>query len=97
MTGEGGTSAPFPDPPSVLGGMDCSQLQNRPGLILFVSSGVVSTVAGGGKAHEGGKTDCVDYSSPMMDGIGTEARFHYPWGIVFDPTENVLYVADCVS
>jgi len=57
--------------------------------------GVVSTVAGGGKAHEGGKTDCVDYSSPMMDGIGTEARFHYPWGIVFDPTENVLYVADC--
>ena len=59
--------------------------------------GVVSTLAGGGRIHEGSKTDCKDYSSSMMDGIGTEARFNYPWGIEFDPGENVLYVADCVS
>ncbi|XP_068701592.1 NHL repeat-containing protein 2-like isoform X1 [Montipora foliosa] len=57
--------------------------------------GVVTTIAGGGKMHEGSKTDCVEDSPPSMDGIGTEARFNYPWGIVFDPTYNVLYVADC--
>ena len=59
--------------------------------------GVVRTVAGGGKAHEGGKTDCVDDSAPRMDGVGTDARFNYPWGIEFDSADNVLYVADCVS
>lgn len=55
------------------------------------------TVAGGGKAHEGGNADCVDYETSAMDGIGTDARFNYPWGIEFDSEENVLYVADCVS
>lgn len=57
----------------------------------------MKTIAGGGKAHEGGKADCVDYKTSAMDGIGTDARFNYPWGIEFDSDENVLYVADCVS
>ncbi|KAJ7380531.1 hypothetical protein OS493_008997 [Desmophyllum pertusum] len=62
---------------------------------LAQDPGVVKTVAGGGTAHEGGNADCMDYQTPTMDGIGTEARFNYPWGIEFDATENVLYVADC--
>ncbi|XP_078368431.1 NHL repeat-containing protein 2-like isoform X2 [Oculina patagonica] len=63
--------------------------------VLAQEPGVVKTVAGGGKAHEGGKADCVDNKASAMDGIGTDARFNYPWGIEFDPEENVLYVADC--
>lgn len=62
-----------------------------------VPTGVVRTVAGGGKAHVGGHKDCVDSKTTAMDGIGTNARFNYPWGIEFDSEENVLYVADCVS
>lgn len=54
-------------------------------------------MAGGGKAHQGGTADCLDYQTPTMDGIGTGARFNYPWGIEFDAEENVLYVGDCVS
>ena len=54
-------------------------------------------MAGGGKAHQGSNSDCEDDSLPLMDGIGEEARFNYPWGIEFDPTDDVLYVADCVS
>lgn len=59
------------------------------------NSGVVITVAGGGRAHHGGTADCLDYQTPTMDGIGTGARFNYPWGIVFDAEDNVLYVGDC--
>ena len=64
---------------------------------LTFPTGVVRTVAGGGKAHVGGHKDCVDSKTTAMDGIGTNARFNYPWGIEFDSEENVLYVADCVS
>jgi len=63
----------------------------------FVPTGEVRTVAGGGKAHVGGHKDCEDSKTTAMDGIGTDARFNYPWGIEFDSEENVLYVADCVS
>ena len=59
--------------------------------------GVVQTVAGGGLAHQGAKTDCTDTAPSALDGVGREARFNYPWGIVFDPTDDALYVADCVS
>lgn len=52
-------------------------------------------MAGGGRAHHGGTADCMDYQTPTMDGIGIGARFNYPWGIVFDAEENVLYVGDC--
>lgn len=45
----------------------------------------------------GGHKDCMDSKTTAMDGIGTDARFNYPWGIEFDSEENVLYVADCVS
>ncbi|KAL9976693.1 hypothetical protein ACROYT_G014020 [Oculina patagonica] len=65
--------------------------------VLAQEPGVVKTVAGGGEAAHhayGGKSNCVDKAS-TMDGIGTDARFNYPWGIEFDPKENVLYVADC--
>lgn len=63
--------------------------------VLAQELGVVRTVAGGGKAHVGGHEDCVDSKTTAMDGIGTNARFNYPWGIEFDSEENVLYVADC--
>lgn len=58
-------------------------------------SGVVQTVAGGGPSHQGAKTDCTDTAPSALDGVGHEARFNYPWGIVFDPNNDVLYVADC--
>ena len=64
---------------------------------VLPTTGVVITVAGGGRAHHGGTADCLDYQTPTMDGIGTGARFNYPWGIVFDAEDNVLYVGDCVS
>lgn len=58
-------------------------------------SGVVQTVAGGGGAHKGAKEDCTDTAHSAMDGVGRKARFNYPWGIVFDPKGDFLYVADC--
>ena len=53
-------------------------------------------MAGGGEAHNGAKTDCIE-SRTAVDGVGHDATFNYPWGIVFNPDEDILYVADCVS
>ncbi|EDO46583.1 predicted protein [Nematostella vectensis] len=65
---------------------------------LFTSSinarGIVRTVAGGGDPHNGGVSDCFE-SAQGMDGIGSDARFNYPWAIEWDPTENMIYVGDC--
>ena len=66
-------------------------------MYIYKPLGVVKTVAGGGPSHGGGKEDCFDTAPSALDGVGREARFNYPWGIVFDPIERSLYVADCVS
>ncbi|XP_062500871.1 NHL repeat-containing protein 2-like [Corticium candelabrum] len=55
---------------------------------------VVKTVAGGGDVHIGEKSDCVD-EKRTMDGVGSDARFNYPWGIAYDGITHSLYVADC--
>ena len=75
----------------------------RPSLNLLLalncwSAGVavVKTVAGGGDVHIGEKSDCVD-EKRTMDGVGSDARFNYPWGIAYDGITHSLYVADCVS
>ena len=44
----------------------------------------------------GGKTDCFN-PDKIVDGIATQARFSYPWGITYDASENTLYIGDCVS
>ena len=44
--------------------------------------GVVSTLAG------------VVQQPGSVDGVATQAQFHSPGGLVWDPTRNVLYVAD---
>ena len=61
---------------------------------LFLS-GIVNTIAGGGKPHEGKLDDCNDIEN-SKDGTGSEARFNYPWGVAYDPNNNAVYVADCV-
>ncbi|XP_066289015.1 uncharacterized protein [Branchiostoma lanceolatum] len=59
-----------------------------------LTPGEVSIIAGGGKPHEGDKNDCVD-AAASMDGFFLDARFNYPWGLVFDKSDNSIYVADC--
>jgi DNA-binding beta-propeller fold protein YncE len=49
--------------------------------------GVVSTLAGGGSSHGSGA---------FADGVGTNARFSYPSGIIVLPNGN-LVVADTVN
>lgn len=65
--------------------------------VFFFSflKGIVETVAGGGLPHKGKDSDCNDYER-SKDGIGSEARFNYPWGIAYDHHNNHVYVADCV-
>jgi len=46
--------------------------------------GTVSTVAGG---------DADDFENDFADGVGTAARFSYPWGIVVDGL-GTIYVSD---
>ncbi|XP_006812567.1 NHL repeat-containing protein 2-like [Saccoglossus kowalevskii] len=63
---------------------------------VMATAGVVTTVAGGGDIHTGKtNTDCTETRSGSQDSVGKLARFHYPWGIAFDPLERVAYVADC--
>ncbi|CAH1253888.1 NHLRC2 [Branchiostoma lanceolatum] len=60
-----------------------------------LTPGEVSIVAGGGKpSPEGNKADCED-TAASMDGFFLDARFNYPWGLVFDKSDNSIYVADC--
>jgi DNA-binding beta-propeller fold protein YncE len=33
-------------------------------------------------------------SSGSNDGVGTNAKFGFPWGVAFNPTGTILYVAD---
>ncbi|XP_047130370.1 NHL repeat-containing protein 2 isoform X1 [Hydra vulgaris] len=64
--------------------------------LTYVSSlpGIVKTLAGGGEPHKGKKSDCND-KEDSKDGIGTEARFNYPWGVAYDHNKHAVYVADC--
>ncbi|XP_019638258.1 PREDICTED: NHL repeat-containing protein 2-like [Branchiostoma belcheri] len=59
-----------------------------------LTPGEVSIIAGGGKPHEGDRDACVD-TAASMDGFFLDARFNYPWGLVFDKSDNSIYVADC--
>ncbi|XP_070538626.1 uncharacterized protein [Ptychodera flava] len=57
--------------------------------------GVVATVAGGGGIHWTKSKDCVESDTGSRDGRKTDARFHYPWGIAYDPVGKAVFVADC--
>ncbi|XP_078575511.1 uncharacterized protein LOC144861469 isoform X2 [Branchiostoma floridae x Branchiostoma japonicum] len=67
-----------------------------------LAPGEVSTVAGGGRPHQGDyksigtstKNDC-EKEARSMDGFFLDARLNYPWGLVFDKSDNSIYVADC--
>lgn len=48
-----------------------------------LANAAVTTIAGG-----------ANFQSGLADGNGTNARFNFPGGIVFDSTTNSLYVAD---
>ncbi|XP_077987785.1 NHL repeat-containing protein 2-like [Glandiceps talaboti] len=59
-------------------------------------SGMVATVAGGVDIGTGKRLNkCTEAYTGSKDGKTTSARFHYPWGIAYDPIGKVLYVADC--
>ena len=61
---------------------------------VWAVPGIVETVAGGGKPHEGKPDECNDINN-SRDGVGEQARFNYPWGIAYDHFQNYVYVADC--
>jgi len=67
-------------------------------LILIENSlqlpGIVQTLAGGGEQHQGKRTECND-EARSLDGVGSKARFNYPWAVVHDNRHDILYVADC--
>ncbi|XP_066933163.1 NHL repeat-containing protein 2-like [Clytia hemisphaerica] len=56
--------------------------------------GIVETVAGGGPSHKGKDSECNNFER-SKDGVGSQARFNYPWGIAYDIHNNQVYVADC--
>ena len=66
---------------------------------VAVSTGVVSTLAGGA-----GNGDCIPapnfqagacgFLCGFCDGVGPEASFYHPQDVAFDPSSNTLYVAD---
>uniref|UniRef100_H2Z966 SMP-30/Gluconolactonase/LRE-like region domain-containing protein n=1 Tax=Ciona savignyi TaxID=51511 RepID=H2Z966_CIOSA len=61
---------------------------------VWCMEGIVKTLAGGGYPHVGAVDTCVDGPN-AVDGPLADARFNYPWGIVYDKVKHSVYVADC--
>ncbi|MBC7541540.1 MAG: IPT/TIG domain-containing protein, partial [Candidatus Sericytochromatia bacterium] len=57
---------------------------------LVLADGAVSTIAGADVAS----TAALPVTGSYLDGTGTAARFREPYGLVFDHTGTVLYIAD---